>query len=156
MRAVCPLGMVMPSCHESCLGWGAWPSVLSQHTWLGDTWGTKAASKSREGEVGAMRHRWANLTWVREGKEGASLASGSSKEVPDPLGTHSQWPLPGWTPLTVATAKPLAPPMQMTGDRAQGEASRQMVFVRCAVFMLIADIFNVLCYSIHLCERSVL
>lgn len=32
----------------------------------------------------------------------------------------------------------------------------QMVSVHCAVFMLIADIFNVLCYSIHLCERAVL
>lgn len=43
-----------------------------------------------------------------------------------------------------------------TWDHAQGEAGRQMVSVHCAVFMLIADIFNVLCYSIHLCERSVL
>lgn len=33
---------------------------------------------------------------------------------------------------------------------------RQMVSVHGAVLMLIADIFTVLCYSIHLCERSVL
>lgn len=46
--------------------------------------------------------------------------------------------------------------MGRTWDHAQGEAGQQMVPVHYAVFMLIADIFNVLCYSIHLCERSVL
>ena len=43
------------------------------------------------------------------------------------------------------------------GDQGPGRArGQQMVSVHGAVFMLIADIFTVLCYSIHLCERSVL
>lgn len=42
-------------------------------------------------------------------------------------------------------------------DRGPGRVrGQQMVSVHGAVFMLTADIFTVLCYSIHLCERSVL
>lgn len=72
-------------------------------------------------------------------------------------GTCPRRTLPRGSFLTVATARsPWYHPVWTTGDHAQGEAGRQMVSVHCAVFMLIADIFNVLCYSIHLCERSVL
>lgn len=64
---------------------------------------------------------------------------------------------PSWGPCPRrGRGEALARPMWMTRDHAQGEAGRQMVSVHCAMFMLIADIFNVLCYSIRLGERSVL
>lgn len=69
----------------------------------------------------------------------------------------SRQPLPGGPILALTTVgSPWHHSVRMTWGHAQGEAGRQMVSVHCTVFMLTADISIVLCYSIHLCERSVL